>query len=479
MKRSLISLIVSVLFLGLGWLVPHSTFDVDIETSTALPSATLASSSSETVATNSNTPTSMPTPIEEHDPYGELYFTIITPKKYDPPATPPPGVDESVLRLVHLPGSCVVGLVACPAPEIVPTPFDMKDVLAIDWDSGALTWSPDGRYGLIVVHPPDDFTLGWTDEEWEQFKKSDLNDLEISSSTLYLFDAENGTWSEIDRADRKFFYSAHWSLDGQWISFAVASSLDIAHPSQADDGIYVVRPDGSGLQRLGGLEGNREILGWVGNSLLLRRFLNPDSFLHPGSPVDFSHIVEKLNFDGQVTTLFESRRLVNYALAPDGGSLLAADSATRDGGAPDKTVNVLALDGSVIRSFGTFSNFSSAVFPYVWSPDGSQVAFANLRRLYVAPRVSQLDVPGNTFSVSPDTREVYVADDMYDTPNYMDIQFSHDSKYLLMQVYEGFVHFVVASLETGQSTPLAIPHMDPFVWDDDYLGDLSFFSWRQ
>jgi hypothetical protein len=481
MKRSLISLIVSALLLGLGWLVPHSTFDVDLETPTPLPSATLASSSSETVATNSNTPTSMPTPIEERDPYGELYFTIIKPKEYAPPATPPPGIDESVLRLARVPGSCVVGLVACPAPEIVPTPFDMKDVLATgDQDSGALIWSPDGSFGLIVIHPSDRFTsgLGWTDEEWKQFKKSDLNDYEISPSILYLFDAENDTWSEVYRADRKFFFSPHWSPDGQWIAFTVGSEMGFVHPSQADDGIYVVRADGSGLQRLVGLENYRENLGWVGDSILLRRYLHPDSFVNPGFSKDFSHVIEKLNFDGQVTTLFESSRLVNYALAPDGGSLLAADSTTRDGGSPQRAVDVLALDGSVIRSFGTFSNQSSAIFPFVWSPDGSQVAFGNLRRLYVAPRVSQLDLPADTFGVHPDTREVYVADDTYDNPLYWDIQFSHDSNYLLMQVYEGFPHFVVTSLLTGQSTPLAIPHLDPFVWDDDYLGDPSYFSWR-
>ena len=473
MKRSFISLIVSVLFLGLGWLVPHSTFDVDLETPTPLPSATLASSSSETVATNSNTPTSMPTPIEEHDPYGEVYFTIITPKEYAPPATPPPGVDESVSHLARLPGSCVVGLVACPAPEMVPTPFDMKDVFATDSDSGALKWSPDGRYGMIVVHPQDDLTRGWTDEGWEKLKSTPLSELQLSASTMYLFDAENDTWSEVYRADRKFFYTARWSADGQWIAFNVGSGMGSMHPAQADDGIYVVRPDGSGLKRLGELEGNGEILGWVGNSVLLRGFLQPDQ------RVNFLHAVEKLNFDGQATTLFESSRLVNYALAPDGGSLLAADSTTRDGGSPQRVVDVLALDGSEIHSFGTLSNESAAVYPFVWSPDGSQVAFANLRRLYVAPRVGQLASSANTFGIAPDTREMYVADDTHIAPNYLDIQFSHDSKYLLVDVYEGFTHFVVVSLQSGQSTALAIPHMDPFMWDDDYLGDLSFFSWRQ
>jgi len=470
MKRSLINLIVSALLLGLGWFVPHSVFDVALETPTPLPSPTLVPLFPERIAAHPNDPTPVPTPIEEHDPYGELYFTIIKSKEYYPPATPPPGVDESLTRLARLPGSCVVGLVVCPAPEIIPTPFDMKDVLATDSDSGALIWSPNGRYGLIMVHPPDDFTRGWIDEEWEQFKKSDLNDLKISSSTLYLFDAENDTWSEIYHANRKFLYSVHWSADGQWIAFTVASSMVTIHPSQADDGVYIVHPDGSELQQLGGKGGY--ILGWVGGSLLSRRFLDPTSG-------NFSHIVELLTFKGEVTTLFESSRLASYALAPDGGSLLAADSATRDGGGPQKTINVLALDGSVIRSFGTFSNFSSAISPFVWSPDGSQVAFANLRRLYVAPRVSQLDLSADTFGVPPDTREVYVADDTYITPSYLDVQFSHDNKFLVAEVYEGFTHFVVVSLETGQSTPLTIPHIDPFVWDDNYLGDLSFFSWRQ
>ncbi len=282
-----------------------------------------------------------------------------------------------------------------------------------------------------------------------------MKDLEISSSTLYLFDAENDTWSEIYRADRKFFYSPHWSPDGQWIAFTVASSLLSFHPSQADDGIYVVRPDGTDLQRLGG---NGYILGWVGNSIISFRYL------HPGSTVDFSHVVEKLNFDGQVTTLFESSRLASYALAPDGGSLLAADSMTRDGGSPQKAVDVLALDGSVIRSFGTFL-FNSSWLSFLSS--GRRMVHRWHSQIYAVctlPRASvNWILPADTFGIPPDTREVYAADDTNITPDYVDIQFSHDNKYLLMQVYEGFTHFVVVSLESGQSTPLAIPHMDPFV----------------
>jgi len=473
MKKILYTLLSAGTLLVANLFASNGTFQVGVETPTPAASPTLISESSDPVTTPADGPTAIPTLVpaaEAGDPYGEFYFTVINPKAYYPPATPPPGVHEATYRLVRLPGSCVVGLIECPAPENVPTPFDMQNVLATDSDSGSLTWSPDGRYGLVVIHPPDDITDGWTPEEWEQFKKSDLSDFEISPSILYLFDAENDTWSEIYRADRKFFYSIRWSPDGQWIAFTVASSLLTIHPAQADDGIYVVRPDGGSLQRL---DGQGYILGWIGDSLVTRRYI------HPGYTEDFTHVVEKLNFDGQVTTLFESSRLANYALAPDGGSLLAADSTTRNGSDPQRRVDVLALDGSVIRSFGTFSNFSSSVYPFVWSPDGSQVAFANLRRLYVAPRVSQSNLPGDTFGIAPDTREVYVAEDTHSTPDYTDIQFSHDGRYLLMLVYEGDIHFVVVSLETGQSTELAIPHLDPFHLDDNYLGIPSFFSWRQ
>lgn len=471
MKKILYTLLsAGVLLLG-NLFASNGTFQVAVESPTPAASPTLIPQTLET--DSNNEPTSVPPATEESgDPYGEFYLTVIAPdlsSQTDPNVL----IDKFITRLLRLPGSCVVGLIECPDPEVVPPPFDMRDVLAMDMDSGSLIWSPDGRQGMLTVHPPDDFTDGWTAEEWEQFQTSKLEDLNISASSLYVFDAGTDTWRELYRADRKFFYAAHWSPDGQWIAFVVSSSMVAVHPFQAEDGVYVIHPDGSGLQRLGGLNDYGTILGWIGNNILLRRQL------HPGSTTDFTHVVEKLNFDGQVTTLFESSRPVNYALAPDGGSLLAADSTTRNGGSPQRAVDVLALDGSVIHSFGTFDNFTSSVYPFVWSPDGTQVAFANLRRLYVAPRVGQASLPADTFGIGPDTREVYVADDTHTTPQYMDIQFSHDGRYLLVQVYEGFVHFVVVSLETGQSTPLVIPHLDPFVLDDDFLGDPSFFSWRQ
>jgi len=478
MKRSLINLIGSALLLGFGWLIPHSVFEVTLETATPilatalpteLPAAALSATALSTESPAAALPAASQPAAPERDPYGELYFTIAKAKEYYPPATPPAGIIEETLRLVRLPGSCVVGLIECPAVEDVLTPFDMKDVLEFYDHNGALIWSPDGRYGLLVIHPEDDITRGGTSEEKEQLKRADPKDLEISASTLYLFDAEEDTWREIYRAERKFFYSVHWSADGQWIAFAIATSLVMVHPLQAEDGFYVVHPDGSGLQRLGGNGGY--ILGWVGNSLLIQRFANPASG-------DFSQTIEMLTSDGQATPLFESSRRGNYALAPDGGALIIADSQAMDGHNPLRAIDLLALDGSVIRSFGTFLDGAATHWnPIVWSSDGTLAAFAHSRRVYVAPRVSQMDLPAGLVGVPPETREVYAASDQFSTPSFLDFEFSSDNQYLLMNVYEGFVHFVTVALDTGQVIPLDIPDMDPYT-DANYLGDPGLFSWR-
>ncbi|HEY5729119.1 MAG TPA: WD40 repeat domain-containing protein [Anaerolineales bacterium] len=478
MKKILYTLLSAGTLLVANLFASNGTFQVGVETPTP-PSTPILIPPPGIESTPVDGPTPIPTfvPTEEPgDPYGELYFSVIVPDFASQPDPDIP-IDKFITRLVRLPGSCVVGLIECPAPENVPTPFDTQVMLPTSYSGGVrlLTWSPDGRYGVIIVKPPDDFTRGLTDEEYEQFRAGKLEDLNISPSTLYLFDSQTDTWREFYSADRKFLSNVNWSPDGQWIAFYATSGGLVIHPPQADDGVYIIHPDGSGLQRVG--DGGH-LLGWVGDSLLLKHDINPTSWLNPGLE-DFSHVVEKLSLDGQVTTLFKSSRLVNYALSPDGGSLLTADSTTRTGGSPQRAVDVLALDGSVIHSFGTFSNTSSSVYPFAWSPDGTQVAFANLRRLYVAPRTTQLDVSADTFGVHPETREVYVADDTFMTPHYTDLQFSRDNKYLLMLVYEGFTHFVVVSLETGQAAPLTIPHLDPFVVDDNYLGDPMFFSWRQ
>lgn len=435
MKRSIFSLIASLFLFGLGWLLPHSVFNVKIQTNPTPASVLPADLSPKSLLPSTDAPTDLPT--QERDPYGDLYFTIITMKDYVPPAEPPLGMDETTSRLARLPGSCVVGLIECPELETVQTPFNMKDVFSPD--GSGLIWSPDGRNGLLVTHPEDELSSGKTKDELAQLANQSPADFEISPSTLYLFDTQANTWREVYRAERKFFYTPAWSPDGQWIAFQVLSSVWAFHPAQAGDGIYIVHPDGSGLQQLSTV--NASIHGWIGNSLLLQERQG----LYPAPQYTF----ELLALDGEINPLFTSARQAFYTLAPAGGALLAVDAPGETNNAPIKSVDVLALDGSVIQTFGAFSNYTSGIYPLAWSADASLVAFANQRRVYIGVRTAQPAASGSV-------REVYLADDTYVEPSFWNFQFSSDNQYLLMDVYDGISHFVAVALETGQTIPLEI-----------------------
>lgn len=466
MKRILYTLLTATALLVGNYFFPISTLEATIETPTPLPSPTLPPLPGTVVPTLVGGPTHIPTPILEipRDPYGEVYFSVTEPdmSSQTDPNIP---IDKFITRLTRLPGSCVVGLIECPAVEEVPTPFDMNDVYKIGGDSKNMEWSPDGRYAALVIHPEDEFTDGWTPEEWEQFKqkKPSIEEFQISPSTLYLFDAQTDTWRELYRADRKFFYSLRWSRDGQWLAFKVAASEFTFHPAQSDDGVYIIHPDGSGLKNLGG-NGNF-INGWIGNSLLVWRPIDPAS----GS---FAHVMEMLSMDGEVTPIIESSHAVSYSLAPDGGGILSVDG--QDNSLPYKSVNLLALDGSLIRSFGTFTNHVSMIDPIVWSSDGSLIAFPNGRRVYVVPRESP-GLPQGALGIPLETREVYAADDTTSQPQFFGFEFSSDNKYLLMHFWDGITRVAAVALDSGQVIlPLGVPKPT----DSTVYQDVASFSWR-
>ena len=178
-----------------------------------------------------------------------------------------------------------------------------------------------------------------------------------------------------------------------------------------------------------------------------------------------------LSLDGEIKTLFETDRLGIFTLSPNGGAILAADAQSESPGSPVKSVDILALDGSVMHTFGAFTNHTASIYPSVWSPDGSMVAFANLRRVYVA-QSNGAGLPDGVAGIPPEAREVYAASDEFVQPYILSLGFSKDNKYLLMDAYDGVPHFAVVTLDTGQSSPLEITGMT----DIEQAGS---FSWRQ
>src|SRR3989304_2586129 len=110
-----------------------------------------------------------------------------------------------------------------------------------------------------------------------------------------------------------------------------------------------------------------------------------------------------LTLDGEITPLFESSRMALYSLAPDGSALLAADAQGEFPGSPAKAVNVLALDGAVAHTFGTFRSYSFSIYPLTWSQDGSMVAFPSMQRVYVGPRDGQKELPSGVIGIPPDS----------------------------------------------------------------------------
>jgi hypothetical protein len=444
-------LLLTVACLGL---IPHSVFKVSVEPS-AIPGKAIAfiyETPLPTLPEDYSTATPLPTLPDDYsgdkaparsaslvpsaepiqDAYGQVYFTLWGP---------------NAIRLVRLPGACVVGQQACPELETITTPFDMKDVF--NTMTAGMPWSQDGRYAALTTHPQDALLEGRTKEELEQLKNQNPADFEVNPSTLFVYDAQANTWKEIYRADRKYIYTGVWSPDGQWLSFKMSSSMWAFHPSQADDGIYIIHADGTGLRQL--VNTNSRILGWIGSSVVVEHALT--------ASLDGSYRIEMLGLDGQVKPLFETGRIAFYHLSPDGGSILATDSAIMDAPTPQKAVDLLALDGSITHPFGVFNNRTSPISGGAWSSDGAQIAFASQRRVYVAPRAG---LP----------REVYAADDQFvDNPSIINLQFSPDQKYLLMDVYDGMVKFVSVSLEDGQAQTLTWPGKDD-------IQQPSAFSWQ-
>lgn len=256
-----------------------------------------------------------PTQSSEDDPLGQVYFFIFD-HVYG----------NETVKLVHLLGSCVANQISCPEAEEIALPYP------IDFSMVPFVWSPDG-------------------EDAAYYYASSLNE------GLFLFHADDKNWKEI--VDLPNIDPPIWSPDSNWLAFR-------SQDGNGGEDTYVVRRDGSDLTNMTASdklpeEGRPYVLsGWITNNVILRS----------GNPAGGGLVYLRRVSDGFTKPLFETPwNKSDMSISPDGSFLAYPDVADQ------KTLlKLLSPDGNTFRDLATFQNV--AIYPIIWSPDGSRIAFA-------------------------------------------------------------------------------------------------------
>lgn len=246
---------------------------------------------------------------------GELYFFY------------QPRQQGQSIELVKVSGKCVSDA-SCPPLEVVPVPF------AFNFTINALSWSPDGKYAA--------------------FSYSDQPN--GSPTKLWLFDADAKTW--ISLAQFPYIDPPFWSPDGSWIAFRTQDGF-------GGEDVYVVRPDGSELKSVSlGLpaEGRPYIMdGWYTENIMMRSALL--------GTMGNVYLVRAT--DGLARPMFETLLTKAQFMASPDADFLAYDEY--DEMTQSHALKVMEPDGANAMTLATFTGGS--IYPMVWSPDGSLIAF--------------------------------------------------------------------------------------------------------
>ena len=344
-------------------------------------------------ALTSNEPA--PTRSSEPDPLGEVYF-FASDHKYG----------NEKIQLMRLPGTCATGLSPCPEAEVVSTPFDLKFSLT------PLVWSPKGDAAAFAYPISEDG----------------------NKSALFLFDPEAHTWGSL--AEFNYIDPPFWSPDGTWLAFRVQDG-------EGSEEVYAVRRDGTQLTNLSAIEtlpahGSPYALsGWISNNAILHSRSNGTLFLVRAE-------------DGAVKPLFETGLAKSdLALPSPDGYFLAYTEASEQ-----KTVlKLLTPDGNTTRDLAAFQN--RTVYPVVWSPDGSSLAFATLG--------SDLATGQDVYVIDQDGRNLQqIYHSTFASIN--NLIFSPDGKYLLFQDDDAAGrHIFIVDLSSLEQRKLHVPNL-PLDW---------------
>lgn len=311
---------------------------------------------------------STPAEFVETDPLGSVYSFVAG---NSVPYTP--------MRWVRLPASCVTGDADCPEAEVIQLPVELTYSLQ------PVVWSPTRREAAWA-YPVNAEGRIWT---------------------LYLFNARDNSWSELASFDR-YMDPPMWSRDGTWLAFRLQDG-------NGGSEVYAIRRDGTDMRNLTDnaklpADGVPYVMdSWLGENVVLRSS-------RPGqSGTLYLLRVE----DGNVTPLFETLLTkAPFLESPDGTMLAYVDYEYTS---QKQVVKIITPDGKTFRNLATFS--SGSIIGLTWSPDGNQLAFAQVTES--ASSVYVIDSDGRNL------RQVYTSS--------TDVQFvfSPDGTYLLVQTIDG------------------------------------------
>jgi len=322
---------------------------------------------------------------------GEVYFVINAHSDVNP------------LKLVRMPGACLLYEIPCQRPEEVPG-FPNRSSMA-----RPLVWSPDGQVALLGV---------------EQQSNTE-------PAALYRFDPAGDNWLKLAEFD--YVYDPVWSADG-------AKAAMVASRGSVQD-IYSVNADGSNLVNL--TEGSYTqgeahfgSLAWLGERLLALRLNLPR---HAGG--------ETLVFEPGTKG---AKAFTEFALpdtqmvaSPDGSKILYVGPPD-----PQETLAVINVANGESERLASFQ--TSSIGYITWSFDSQWVAFTVSSSLAMDKGVSTVYV------IRPDGTDLR---QIYQSSGVLSIKFGPDSRHLLVEALDtsDVIRLYLTAVDSGESRLVQAP----------------------
>ncbi len=334
---------------------------------------------------------------------GELYFFL------------QPRQNGGAIELARVSGVCVFDSANCPPLEKIAIPF------ALNFTINELSWSPDGKLAAFAYSDNPNGT----------------------PQKLFLYDPAANTWTAL--AEFPYIDPPFWSPDGNFIAFRAQDGL-------GGEDAYVIQRDGANLKSVSSAlpaEGKPYVMdGWYGESIMMRPAVSAGSV----------YLVRAS--DGNARPMFASSPTKNQFIAAPDASLFAYDDF--DSASQKHVLKTMDSSGADATTLANFTGGN--IYPIVWSPDSSLIAF----------------VYYSAFTNGAPSAEVYVVSrdgskisSVYKGATIGRLVFSPNGKYLLVEETTSASggHLFIVNLATLEQKMLQAPGLST---DYDWYAP----SWR-